>query len=323
MTKTYRIGWIEALRAVALLMVVIPHFIAAFCPEAFRAWDTYSWALKGISGKHGVAIFCVLIGYFSSRKSEKSLPTYAIQRYLQFSINVFIVLICGLLVFYKSWSALGYGVLSVIKEALLFRDGLVPTFWCIMAMFEGSIICFLLGNYCRMENRRLEFALMIIVCFFLRYVNIWLSICVMGAALRFFQEIKLQKKVKVAICVVSVCVIPLLYRHPESTWTYFMQGCSCCLLLYVCSCISQLRWFKDKRGLIVLPFIGNISFYMFLWHTPVNMVLHSIHYENLNTWMLFGVSFSCSLLLSVIQHVLNIKCVNPLIKKIRIDIVLH
>ena len=58
-----RVGWIEVLRAVAMLMVVVPHFIASFCPEVFVYWQTHSLFLKGISGKHGVAIFCVLLGY--------------------------------------------------------------------------------------------------------------------------------------------------------------------------------------------------------------------------------------------------------------------
>jgi peptidoglycan/LPS O-acetylase OafA/YrhL len=317
LAKASRIGWIEALRAIALLMVIIPHFIAAFCPEAFRAWDTYSWALKGISGKHGVAIFCVLIGYFSSRKTGESLPTYIIQRYLQFSINIFIVLICYVLVFYDSFG--WHGILSAIKEAVLFRDGLVPTFWCVMAMFQGSVICFVLGNYCGMESKWYSWAFMMITCFFLKFINVWLSICAMGAALRVFQEISISKYVRIAVCVVSVCTIPLLYRHPESTWTSFMQGCSCCLLIYVCSFINQLHWFKGRRGLIVLPFIGNISFYLFLWHTPVNLVLLTICHESLNIYLLFGISFTVSFLLSIIQYELNNKWISPLIKRIKIE----
>lgn len=40
--KSERIAWIESLRAIALLMVVVTHFIAAFCPEAFGVWQTHS-----------------------------------------------------------------------------------------------------------------------------------------------------------------------------------------------------------------------------------------------------------------------------------------
>ena len=141
-----RIWWIESIRAIALLMVIVPHFIAAFCPDVFQIWETHSWALKGISGKHGVAIFCVLIGFFSSRKSEKSMPSYAIQRYLQFFFNIAIILIPYSLVVY-GWTMNGF--LNSIYESLFFRNNLVPTFWCVWAMFVGSILCFVLGNYCR------------------------------------------------------------------------------------------------------------------------------------------------------------------------------
>lgn len=314
-----KIGWIEALRAVALLMVVIPHFIAGFCPQAFVAWETYSWALRGINGKHGVAIFCVLIGFFSSRKIEKSLPTYAVQRYLQFFINVFFVLVPCVFVFYKN--GIIRNVLFAFTEAAFFRSDLIATFWCVRAMFEGSLICFVLGNYCDIENKPLGFVFVSVVCLMtLVLEDVWVSVCVMGAALRSFQKIKILGKAKVVICVVAVCIIPLLYRHPESTKTYLMQGCSTCLFVYVCSCISELRWIKNLKGLVVLPFIGNISFYMFLWHTPINMALRNIQYEGLNMYLLFAVSFVVSMLLAIIQYWINNRWINPLIKNIQIKI---
>lgn len=194
MTKVSRIEWIEALRAIALLMVVIPHFIVMFCPNAFCAWDNYSWALKGISGKHGVAIFCVLIGYFSSRKSERSIPTYVVQRYLLFFVNIFVVLFFFWLVSYKKFEGGGNGILSVIKETLLFRAEMVPTYWCVRALFGGSLICFVLGNYCNIGDKRFGMAFMMIVCFYMKFVNVWLSICVMGATLRFFSGNKHSEK---------------------------------------------------------------------------------------------------------------------------------
>ena len=66
--------------------------------------------------------------------------------------------------------------------------------------------------------------------------------------------------------------------------------------------------------------MGNVSFYMFLWHTPVNKILKALDLD-WNMWVLFGVSFFCSLLFSFIQHVINKKWINPLNKKIKINVI--
>ena len=59
-----KIAWIEGLRFIAIVMVAIPHFIVMFCPQYLDLWDKYPLLLKGISGKNGVAMFHVIVGFF-------------------------------------------------------------------------------------------------------------------------------------------------------------------------------------------------------------------------------------------------------------------
>lgn len=321
-----RIRWIESLRAVAMLMVVIPHFIAMFCPSVFNLWHTHSWLLNGITGKHGVAIFCVLIGYFSSQKKHAGLPTYVVRRYLQFAINIFIVLLPFSIVFSivskASQVDLLKGIADSMIETVLFQSGLNPTLWCVKEMFFGSLICYVLGNYCEMENKWKELVYDLAIGVFLYFFNVWIAICVLGAALRVFSSIEICDRRKLLLCVLFIVAIPLLYRHAESRKTYMMQGVSSSLFMYICICVSSYKFKFNKKHfhLRILPFMGNVSFYMFLWHTPVNKILKALDLD-WNMWVLFGVSFFCSLLFSFIQHVINKKWINPLNKKIKINVI--
>lgn len=87
------------------------------------------------------------------------------------------------------------------------------------------------------------------------------------------------------------------------------------LFHFLCIYISGVPFVKKMPKLRVLPFLGSISFYMFLWHTPVNIVLKLLNL-NCMTWMLFVLSFSVSILLSVVQYLINNKWVGPLCGKI-------
>lgn len=240
-----RIGWIELLRAFAMLLVVVPHFIASFCPEVFSVWQSYSLLLKGISGKHGVAIFCVLLGYFSSKRSSKNFPTYIVQRYFQFAINIGVVLVAFVLVrsFLLRMSFVGFVKNTVFAgfEAVVFGSSLNPTLWCVRDLFFGSLFCYVIGNHCKMKSKWRELSFIMVLSVFFYFIDVWIAICVFGAGLRVLLEIEFAKKLKLLLCAIFVVVIPLLYRHPESQLTYAMQGISCCLFMYVCMYVYPKR----------------------------------------------------------------------------------
>lgn len=321
--QSERAEWIEAIRAIAMLMVVVPHFIASFCPEVFSVWQSCSLFLKGISGKHGVAIFCVLLGYFSSKRSCKNFPSYIAQRYLQFAINIGMVLVVFVLVrsFLLRMSFVGFVKNTIFAgfETVVFGSSLNPTLWCVRDMFFGSLFCFVLGNYCKMKSKWMELFFIIVLSVFLYFIDVWIAICVFGAGLRVVLEIEFTKKSKLLLCAIFVAAIPFLYRHTESQLTYAMQGISCCLFMYVCMCI-QGEFVKKKLRFRWIAFIGNISFYMFLWHTPINIVLKMLDL-NFNMWVLFAISFTTSIVLSIAQNFLNIKLIIPNYKKIQINTV--
>ena len=86
--------------------------------------------------------------------------------------------------------------------------------------------------------------------------------------------------------------------------------------MYVCMYVELNVGLKRLSRFKILPIIGSASFYMFLWHTPINLLLYSMSLE-WNNWSLFVISFSMSIIMSIVQYWINIKWINPLLMKIQ------
>ena len=281
MEERKTILWIEGMRFIAILMIAIPHFIAMFCPQYFSLWDQYPLLLKGISGKNGVAIFMVIAGYFASKKTDKNFATYVTQRYLQFAINIALVLYVYCIACYITRpQELVYSLFEATKDAILFRDTICPTFWCIRPIFWSSILCYILGNLCMYNNDKWRLIFAILLCLLLFKMNeVWIAIGVLGYVYRIVEErfIDLESKYQWTSIVLCSVLIPLLYRHNESYLTFYMQGVSCCLAMWV---ISQVRFLQNIFGNKVILYLGSLSFYIFLSHTLVYQLLRNSLPEN-------------------------------------------
>lgn len=264
-----KIAWIEGLRFIAIVMVVIPHFIEMFCPQYFEWWDKYPLLLKGISGKNGVAMFLVIVGFFASKPTSKNLPTYIVQRYLQFTINILIVLCVFCIVrFFTDFRQFFGHIVVAFKDAFFLRDNLCPTYWCMKSILVGSIMCYLLNNCCDVKSPIHKLIFTSIVCIILFYMKyVWVAICILGCIYRQLTDDKLiPEKYKLSLSIACVCLIPMLYRHNECNLTYFMQGISCCMAMYI---IQQWKFLQLCFGNIVIAYLGSLSFPIFLIHTLV------------------------------------------------------
>ena len=74
----------------AAIMVFTWHFISRFTRTTFRYWThgPSHYILQGMSGKFGVIVFCVVLGYFAAKSGGKkgSLAKYTLNRYIQFAL---------------------------------------------------------------------------------------------------------------------------------------------------------------------------------------------------------------------------------------------
>ena len=90
-----RILYYDNIRYMAAIMVFTWHFISRFTRTTFRYWThgPSHYILQGMSGKFGVIVFCVVLGYFAAKSGGKkgSLAKYTLNRYIQFALmGVFI-----------------------------------------------------------------------------------------------------------------------------------------------------------------------------------------------------------------------------------------
>lgn len=88
-----------------------------------------------------MAIFCVLIGYFTSAKRNIGFATYIIKRYLQFAINIFMVLvlftIANAVVVGTQFAEIGRGIMIASKEsALLEMESILHYGVCVTYFLE-------------------------------------------------------------------------------------------------------------------------------------------------------------------------------------------
>ncbi len=85
-----RVGWIDAVRYIAIFHVVFIHTLDMFWPELLNYWVTppSSYLPFLFNAKAAVLLFCVLLGFFAAKPREfelRSFGRYALKRYVQFS----------------------------------------------------------------------------------------------------------------------------------------------------------------------------------------------------------------------------------------------
>lgn len=313
-----KITWIEGLRFIAIMMVAIPHFIDMFCPQYFEWWDKYPLLLKGISGKNGVAMFLVIVGFFASKPTSKNLPTYIVQRYLQFTINIFIVLSVFCIVrFFTDYHHFFDHIVDAFKDAFFLRDNLCPTYWCMRSILVGSIICYLLSNCCDIKSpihKLLFTSAVCVILFLMKYV--WVAICILGCIYRQLSDNKfLPEKYKWLLNVICVFLIPILYRHDECNLTYFMQGISCCMTMFL---IQQWKFLQLCLGNKVIAYLGSLSFPIFLSHTLVYQCVDYYWDSTLSVGVLAMISLVSLLVLTIQYKLLIINNLSALLRRVLI-----
>lgn len=187
-----RIKSIEIIRFFAILVVIVTHYWSLFMPEMFDLvyvkWETI---FVGISGKLGVCMFCVLLGYFVADNCDKKdfdLVEYVVKRYLKFVIPLCIMdvsVFCGI----RLCKAFGKTVIfldkninikMLLRDIFFMGDFIVPTYWCIKEFFIASVLiafCVLYGER-KWKNSFLCLGLVGLICFISG--KVWYLNCIFG-----------------------------------------------------------------------------------------------------------------------------------------------
>ena len=315
---------IEILRLGAIFLVVITHYIAAFCPEMFSFWHTHWW-MNGFTGKLGVAMFFVLAGYFASKPSSRSLSEYSVRRYLQFVLNIMVVLVLFVVALalgrHYSFITTCHNILRAMYSAIILDTTICNTFWCMREFLLGSILCYILGNTSSYISTHTHTGAAMVVffdiifCFLLwKLWSVWIAICALGWCVRKLDEANLSRPFKLPMIGLFLIMIPLLYRHPESDLTYMAQGVACAMLLYVLNqaCLSYRKFRKNYTSFEVsclvclTSLLDGFAFALFLVHSLVFDFIHSLGYDKTfaNVYVIMSIVFVVACVMTMVDKML-------------------
>ena len=231
MKKNERIRYIDTLKLLAIFVVFATHFINRFNDSYFELWHKAptSWMLNGVTGKLGVAVFAVILGYFAYKSREQNVAKYILKRYIYFVLCAFFINII-----YMAFGELGlfddrFTVKEVIFNSLTLGAGIFRTFWCIRPFFIASLISKLNG---KAQAGPLVIAVEMLIIFQLTG-DVWVPICLMGnmAAVLMSSDrfMSLFKYIWVR-CAVYLAVF-FLVKRPESNTAYVIDGICAVLLI--------------------------------------------------------------------------------------------
>ena len=273
-TDVGRIGFFDTLRLGAIFIIFITHFIDFFCPEYFDLWTTspYSLLLKGITGKLGVALLGVLLGYFAYLSKETNASRYVLKRYIFF-------LICGFIsnLLYAIAGQLFPGFYpfqfdSVIKQSVLLTSNINETFWCIPAFFAASIISYLNG---KVKAPSIAIIMEILVFFWCKQV--WISVCLMGNLIVIAEEQRALSFLKYRLVRIGIWIVLFFaIKQPVSDMAYIIQGVCCTIMILL---IMRGSIVKKMLNLKVMSSIGRRGMAIFLIHVVFYRALGPILFQ--------------------------------------------
>lgn len=217
-----RVRYFDSLRLVAMFIGCLSHFVDEFHPEYFDLLNTYPISLifGGLSGKVGLVLLGLLLGYFAYLSKDENATRYILKRYAFF---VFTGLLVNFLYALHVLAQYGYMRISIIKvifESITIDDGIFNTFWCIPVFFAASAISYLNGR-----AKVSTLGILVEIFIFFKMQCIWLAVCLMGNLIARYKlnphhDILKYRVVRIVLWVVMF----LLSVRPESNMTYMIHG---------------------------------------------------------------------------------------------------
>lgn len=257
---------LDTLKFLAIFLIYTTHFIANFNPEIFVLWDKYpsKIILSGLTGKLGVAVFGILLGYFGYFSGKKkSLIVYSIKRYGYFVfVGLFINTLCCI------WQNMSFS--SIIPVSLTVGSEIFPTYWCIRDFLFASIITFYMGISKWKFNDKLIFILLLFVIGL-----VWVPICIMGTLIPDLIESKCFQNRILNLFWIAMSFISI--KRSESVLTYILDAIFA--LVLVCA-IENSTIVKRVLSNNVTSSLGK--------NTMAIFVIHPIAYCIIGQWLFNG-----------------------------------
>ena len=278
-----RTRYFDTIKLLAIFVVFLTHFVASFNEAYFRYWKELPTAilLKGVSGKFGVVIFSVILGYFAFRSSEKSIAKYTIKRYVYF-------VLCGLFInsVYLIAARTGYisgnaSITHMIRTSLLLSDDIYATFWCIQPFMLASFISKINGKFLTGKS----WGVLIIaaeIAALIKFGQLWVGICLMGNIVYILENDKTvlrlisHRIVRIAIYLIFFFAI----KRSSSELTFIIDGTVCAMVLIALN-----------KSTVLTKMLNNKSMASAGRNTMAIYLIHNIIYESIGGAMISEAHF--------------------------------
>lgn len=287
-----RTRYFDTIKLLAIFVVFITHFVASFNEDYFCYWKEppTSYLLWGVSGKFGVVIFSVILGYFAYRSSEKSIAKYTIKRYVYF-------VICGLFInsVYLICARTGYidaniSIRHLIKTSLLLGSDIYPTFWCIQPFMLASFISKVNGRF--LADKR--WGIIVIaaeIAALIKTGHLWAGICLMGNLVYILENDKYVLRL-ISHRIVRIAVYLIFFfaiKRSSSDLTYIIDGAVCSMVLIAL-----------KNSTMLTGLLNNEAMASAGRNTMAIYLIHNILYEAIGGAMISEAHFAPTFLAALV-----------------------
>jgi len=250
----------DSLKYYAIFLVIIGHFFN-YCGVAAPDWVNVfplSFLLREFSGRTGVLMFGVIMGYFAFRSGKKKefIP-YVLKRYLYFVLWGFVINSL-----YYLFNIDGIRTDSnfnlVIGQSVLLGKLIFPAYWFVLPFFEGSILSFIAG---KLKLKAVWILAVALAILFLKQE--YIAVVVLGALLDEILEKHPPYFEKAGVqLLLGVGSLFLLFQE-EQRFSYFLRGIGCLMIVV----LFVYNSFLHKAGdLSITSYFGKITMAILALH---------------------------------------------------------
>lgn len=309
--NSQRVGYFDTLRFLAMLIIYVTHFIAKFCPDYFVFWKTMptSILLYDITGKFGVVLFGVLLGYFAYLNKDNNSTRYIVKRYSFFAFSGLLINLVYALagVFIEGFPA--YSIKNVLIESILLDDGIFVTYWCIQFFFFGSIISYINGK------ANVSFVVILFEIFISYLLGFdWVGVCLVGNLLGMFMARKITIRLLKHRVVRIVSLVLLFFAIKLPTYLFDAVWCSLIIIVIENSTITK-KILNNK----FTSYLGQQGMGVYLFHPICYSVLGPYLFDWLSPLpyeLSFCLTIITCLVVIIVISIPSVKFINFVIKKI-------
>lgn len=310
-----RINYFDTLRLIAIVIIYTTHFINKFHPAYFSLWHTMpsSLFLNGLSGKFGVVLFGVILGYFAYSSKDNNSTRYVVKRYAFFVICGFIINLLFTVVGLLHSGFPEHSIKAVIVNSLLLRDGIFSTYWCIPHFFIASIISYING-----KSKASAIVVLFEVMILYLCGQTWIGVCLIGNLVAMYLS---NSKIEILKFRVVRIVLWIALFFAIKLPNYWIDAICCGAMLVL---IEQGSMTKKVLNNKYTAYLGKQGMGIFLVHTLCYNLLGPVLFDWLSA-LPYSVAFIISIVVCfaviILLSIPVMWFINFAIKKIGVFIV--